>query len=94
MHLRGLHMMLKRHEWFISCWRFALLQRTRTNQKRSGAKATKKLEQLEPVGHELNHKEAAVFRVLSARANDLAQDRVDIAYNSKELCRKFAVPNK
>jgi hypothetical protein len=63
-------------------------------QKRSGAKATKKLEQLESVGHELNPKEATVFRALSARANYLAQDRVDIAYNSKELCREFAVPNK
>ena len=52
-------------------------------QKRSGAKATKKLEQLESVGHELNPKEATVFRALSARANYLAQDRVDIAYSSK-----------
>ena len=56
-------------------------------QKRSGAKATKKLEQLESVGHELNPKEATVFRALSARANYLAQDRIDIAYSSKELCR-------
>ena len=56
-------------------------------QKRSGAKATKKLEQLESVGHELNPKEATVFRALSARANYLAQDRVDIAYSSKDLCR-------
>ena len=32
-------------------------------QKRSGAKATKKLEQRESVGHELNPKEATVFRV-------------------------------
>ena len=63
-------------------------------QKRPGAKATKKLEQLEPVGHELNPKEATVFRALSARANDLAQDRFDLAYISEELCRKFAVPNK
>ena len=56
-------------------------------QKSSGAKATKKLEQLESVGHELNPKEAAVFRALSARASYLAQDRVDAAYSSKELCR-------
>ena len=63
-------------------------------QKKSGAKATKKLEQLESVGHELNPKEATVFRALSARANYLAQDRVDIAYSSKELCREFAVPNQ
>ena len=63
-------------------------------QKRSGAKATKKLEQLESVGHEVNPKEATVFRAHSARANYLAQDRVDIAYGHEELCREFAVPNK
>ena len=35
-----------------------------------------------------------MFRALSARANDLSQDRPDINYASKELCREFAVPNK
>ena len=53
-------------------------------QKRSGAKATKKLEQLESVGHELDPKEATVFHALSARDNCLAQDRVSIAYGSKQ----------
>ena len=55
-------------------------------QRRSGAKATKKLEQLESLGHELHPKEATVFRALSTRANYLAQDRVDKAYSSKALC--------
>ena len=50
---------------------------------RSGAKATKKLEQLESVGHELNPKEATVSCALSDHINDLAQDHVDIAHNSK-----------
>ena len=56
-------------------------------QKRKGAKATKKLEQLESVGHDLNPREATSFRALSARCNYLAQDRPDIADSAKELCR-------
>ena len=63
-------------------------------KKRQGAKATKKLEQLESVGHELNPREATSFRTLSARCNYLAQDRPDIAYSAKELCREIAVPKK
>ena len=63
-------------------------------KKRQGAKATKKLERLESVGHELNSHEATLFRALAARCNYLAQDRADIAYSAKELCREFAVPNK
>ena len=61
-------------------------------KKRQGAKATKKLEQLESVGHEFL-REATSFRALSARCSYLAQDRPDIAYTAKELCREFAVPN-
>ena len=56
-------------------------------QKRKGAKATKKLEQLESVGHELNPRVATSFRALSARGKYLAQDRPDIAYSAKELRR-------
>ena len=36
-------------------------------KKRQGAKATKKLERLESVGHELTPREATSFRALSAR---------------------------
>ena len=57
---------------------------TNNFKKRQGAKAIKKLEQLESVGHELNPHEATSFRALTARCNDLAQDRPDIAYNAKE----------
>ena len=67
---------------------------TNNCQKRKGAKATKKLEQLETIGHELNPCEATSFRALSARCNYLAQDRPDIAYSAKELCGEFAVHNK
>ena len=35
---------------------------------------------------------ATSYRALSARCNYLAQDRPDIAYASKELCRDFAAP--
>ena len=35
---------------------------------------------------------ATAFRALAARANSLAQDRPDLSYAGKELCRQFAVP--
>ena len=35
-----------------------------------------------------------MYRALSARCNYLAQDRCDIAFAAKELCREFAIPNK
>ena len=63
-------------------------------QKRNGSKATKKLEQLQSVGHELNSAEATVFRALAARCNYLAQDKADMFFSAKELCRELAVPNK
>ena len=62
--------------------------------KRAGAKATKKIERLMSKGHELDPEEATAYRALAARANYLAQDRPDISFASKELCREFAVPNK
>ena len=63
-------------------------------QKRQGAKAVKKLERLESKSFALSPDEATMHRALSARANYLAQDRPDIAFSTKELCREFAVPNK
>ena len=63
-------------------------------KKRLGAKASKNLEKLESVGFELNSKEATLYRALSARCNYLAQDRVDVAFAAKELCREFAVPTR
>ena len=60
--------------------------------KRQGAKAVKKLERIHSSG-DLTPVEATGFRALSARANYLAQDRPDLAFSTKELCREFAVPN-
>lgn len=63
-------------------------------KKRLGAKQSKNLEKLESVGFELNPTEATLYRALSARCNYLAQDRCDIAFAAKELCREFAIPSK
>ena len=60
---------------------------------RQGAKAVKKLERVSSSG-DLTPAEATAFRALSARANYLAQDRPDIAFSTKELCREFAIPNR
>ena len=43
---------------------------------------------------DLPQSEATLFRALSAMANYLAQDRPDVAFSTKELCREFAVPNQ
>ena len=40
----------------------------------------------------LTEVEAGWFRGASARANDLAQGRFDIAFAAKELCRRMVVP--
>ena len=60
---------------------------------RKGAKAANKLERISSSGN-LSPAEATVFRALSARANYLAQDRPDISFSTKELCREFAIPNQ
>ena len=38
--------------------------------------------------------EATRFRALAARANYLAQDRCDISYAAKEICRKMSAPSE
>ena len=58
-----------------------------------GAKAVKSMEKISDA-YVLSPEDATNFRALSARANFLSQDRTDIGYSSKELCREFAVPNK
>ena len=63
-------------------------------KKRLCAKMSKNLQKLESVGFELNSREATIYRALSARCNYLSQDRCDIAFAAKELCREFAVPSK
>ena len=44
--------------------------------------------------YKLSSEDATMFRALSARANFLSQDRCDIGFATKELCREFSVPNR
>ena len=59
---------------------------------RHGAKKIKKLEQLEHDGPNLCPEDATNFRALAAGPNYLAQDRPDLAFVAKEMCREFAIP--
>ena len=61
--------------------------------KRQGAKTVKAMEKMS-ASYVLSSEDATTFRALSARANFLAQDRTDIGYSTKELCREFSVPNR
>ena len=61
--------------------------------KRAGAKTVKAMEKLS-TAYVLSSDDATTYRALSARGNFLAQDRPDIGYGTKELCREFSVPNR
>ena len=62
-------------------------------KKRSlGAKAVKNIEHQHEPGGILSPHEATTFRALSARANFLAQDKPDLAFACKELCRHGPCP--
>ena len=61
---------------------------------RQGAKKAKALEKLQSVGPILNPEEATGYRAISARGNYLAQDKADMSYAAKELCREFSLPTK
>ena len=65
----------------------------KTQVKRAGAKTVKAMERLSSA-YVLNSEDATTFRALSARGNFLGQDRTDIGYSTKELCREFSVPNR
>ena len=52
------------------------------------------MEKLSSDSYTLNSEDATMFRAVSARANYLAQDRPDISFACKELCRDFSVPTK
>ena len=43
---------------------------------------------------DLNKERATEFRGTAARANYLAQDRPDIQYTAKEICRHMAHPRE
>ena len=62
--------------------------------KRAGAKAVKKMERAENAEFILDSTEATLYRALAARANFLSQDRPDISFSIKELCREFSQPNQ
>jgi hypothetical protein len=61
--------------------------------KRAGAKAVKAMERVSDA-YILSPEDATTYRALSARGNFLSQDRGDIQFATKELCREFAVPNR
>lgn len=62
-------------------------------QKLLGAKKAKKRKLSEDNELTLSPADATMYRAIAARCNYLAQDRPDIAYSSKELCRKFSIPD-
>ena len=43
--------------------------------------------------HVLSPEETTMHRPLNACANYLAQDRPDLAFSTKELCKELAIPN-
>lgn len=59
---------------------------------RQGAKRIRKLEQSMADGMLLTPQNATLYRALAARLNYLAQDRPDVAFCAKELCREFSAP--
>ena len=66
---------------------------TNKYKKRVGAKTAKKLEMSEHSEFTLSREDATMYRALAARCNYLSQDRPDITFSSKELCREFSIPN-
>ena len=65
---------------------------TNRYKKKLGTKQAKKLEMADDANGNLSPQDATMYRALSARCNFLSQDRPDISYASKELCRDCAVP--
>ena len=62
-------------------------------KKRAGAKAVKAFEREVGAADSLAPNDATTYRAISARSNDLGQDRPDGSYSSKELCQEFGQPN-
>ena len=61
-------------------------------KKRLGTKAVKAAERLSDASGNLDAESATMYRALSARVNYLANDKPDIAFTAKELCRDFWKP--
>ena len=51
-------------------------------------------EEEEEVADELSKIETTGFRGLAARANYLAQDRPDVQFSAKEICRRMSRPRQ
>ena len=63
-------------------------------KKREGAKKVKAFERaMTGADGLLNSEAATLYRAHSARVNYLSQDRLDISYCTKELCRDLCQPN-
>ena len=63
-------------------------------QGRQGAREVKKFEQEVDEHDKLTPAGATAYRAVAARCNYLSQDRPDISFAAKELCRDFAVPSR
>ena len=61
-------------------------------QGRQGARAVREIEHAANSESQLVPAAATAYRATSARCNDLAQAKPDIAFSAKELCRDFSVP--
>ena len=70
----------------------AVSKKKKFEKKRLGTKAVKTAERLSDASGDLDAESATMYRALSARVNDLANDRPDIAFTAKELCRDFSKP--
>ena len=63
-------------------------------KKRAGARKVKDFERAQAMADgSLTPTSATTYRALSARGNFLSQDRPDLSFSTKELCRDFSVPN-
>ena len=68
---------------------------TKFQQKRKGARKVKDVEKAKALADgPFTPKSATLYRAVSARGNYLSQDRVDISFGTKELCREFAFQMK
>ena len=57
-------------------------------KKRAGARKVKDFERAQAMADgSLTPESATLYRAMSARGNYLSQDRVDVSYSTKELCR-------
>ena len=68
--------------------------KAKAGPKRKGAPTTKKLEQLQSLGHVLDPEEATAYRGLSARGSYSSADRPDVNFSTKDICGEFAQPNQ